>query len=295
MLLVLALHSEEASKRNEDRSDVRKPVVFNLIEKQPVQRNSPLAVTPPRRSVTVLRAKDQNNPQRTTAVGAPNRRISVRSAGMKHRVNVLIRNLPVTKPKILYQGVPNPPRMIASRSLGFVEVNSVEQRPAVRETTWKVEVGRTGLRKYELAFPYVIFRIIFCYGYFDSLSMYYRNSPVNGMQSKLYYPNLPHLSADVRVCLGRGVEQLRAEIHHLSKPEQIQRIIDFVWYDSIWDLQHQAANHFIPWTKLEPKLDSLDTWEKETLRKPTFILKINWEKRRGHWTTVQDVLNLFYE
>lgn len=200
----------------------------------------------------------------------------------------------IVRPAMLYHGVPNPPRRVARRCFDFVEIEIIEQKPQVRETTWNVGGQQMRLVKRELSFPFVVFAILFFQGFLDSLFVFYRNSPSNGSgQTRLYPTNLCNVAQNGRVCLGRAIEELRSQISRLSRPRQMEHILNQFWFDSAFDLSHLPEANYLPWAKIQPEL-SLDEWEKSSLRKPPFILSINWEKR-GHWVTIEELLNPFYD
>lgn len=254
-----------------------------------------------------LRPKLRRRNQRARSAIAPNpdrgaggvRRVNQRNAVLRtgnrqpgSRGRIARR---IVRPAILFHGVPNPPRKVAGRRFDLVEMEIVEQKPQIRETTWNVGRLDKRLVKRELSFPFVVFTILFFQGLLDSLFAFYRNSPSNGSgQTRLYPTNLCNVAENGRVCLGRGIEDLRSQISRVNRERKIDLIVNHFWYESAFDLNHLTEANFLPWAQIEPQLSSLEEWEKSSLRKPPFILSINWA-RRGISVTIEELLNPFYD
>jgi hypothetical protein len=199
----------------------------------------------------------------------------------------------IFRPRILPEGVPNPPRIIVTRRIDPVEIVLIEQKSQVRRTTWDFGVNEQKLRRFDLAYPQTDFKIVFFNGELNSVYVYYGMYPVSGAdEDRLYLPNLTNVGPTGEVCMGHNVDQLRSEIRGFGRDEQIRRILEFFWYGSSFHFQHIREVNFEPWAKIEPRLSSLEEWERQTLLNPHFILSIDWAKR-GKFVTVGEALNPF--
>lgn len=293
LALALVIACAELARRRKNRNPERQRINRNTFtQNQTRPQNAPVG--------NVLARADalRSVVQTIRVVGTGARRFGEQVKPVQ-RVNKLISPIQpkvsqrIFKPRILFHGCPNPPRMIATRKIDRIDICLLEHKPQIRETTWNVGGSEMRLVKRELSFPFVDFRIVFFQDFLDSLFVFYRSSPSNGSgETRLFPTNLCNVAQNGKVCLGRGIQELRAQISRLSRDKQIESILNFFWFDSAFDLSHLPDANYLPWKQIEPRL-SLDEWERSTLRNPLFILSINWEKR-GIWVTVGELLNPFY-
>jgi len=291
LIIALAELARRRKNRNrESRRTNRNTFIENQATLQNVQSGNVLARAEALRSVVETIRVVGTGARRVGNQVKPVQRVNKLVSGTQAKVTQRI-----FKPPIIFHGVPNPPRIIATRKIDPLEIYLVEQRPQVRQVTWNVGGQRRELKKYELSFPYMDFRFAFYQGFLDSLFVSYRNSPANGSPETRFYPsNLCNVAQNGKVCLGRGVEETVSRLSGLSRDKQIEHFLNFFWFDSAFDLGHMPDANFLPWSNIEPQLKNLEEWERFTLRNPLFILSINWE-RRGMWVTLDQLLNPFYE
>lgn len=291
LLILFAGFARRRKKKNRDRRRKKRNA---LIRNQTIPQNGPPRNTPARaqplrpvvRTIRVVGTGARNVRDQVKVVRKVNRLISPIQTRVTQRI---------FKPPMLFPGVPNPPRIIATRKIDPLEIRLLEQRPQVRQVTWNVGGQRIELKKFEHSYPYINFRFAFYQGFLDSLFLYYRNSPANGSPDTRFYPsNLCNVAGNGKVCLGRGIGESLLQIAGLNIDKQIEHILNFFWFDSAFDVGHIPEANFLPWANIEPQLKTLEEWEKSTLRNPLFILSINWE-RRGIWFTLDQLLNPFYE
>jgi hypothetical protein len=275
LIIALAEYARRRKSRNPGRQK-RKCKAFIQDQTQP--QDALTGNVPARRAVKCI-----GDPRRT--VQGVKRVVSLNPTRVTQRI---------FKPRILFQNVPNPPHIVAARKIDPIEIVLIEQRAQVRQTTWDLGVNEKKLRRFDLAFPQTDIKMLFYNNVLSSLFVYYGNSPVNGSdEDRLYLPNLTNVGSTGEVCMGHNVDQLRSEICVLSREEQVKRILDYFWYGSAFHLHHMAEANFKPWAEIEPRLSSLEEWERQTLLNPLFILTIDWA-RRGKFVTVRDALNPFH-
>jgi len=295
LLLLWALYSEGGSEIKTCKSKAREVASYKSIEIPPIRSNNESVRPITGRSVSTFRV---NQTAVARNVASANLRASLVKVCvvLKPVVQISINKkpLPIVKPGILYPSVPNPPRIIGSRSLGLAEVFVVAQKAQLREITWNIGGQQKILRKFQLSFPPTVFRIVFYGGTLDSVYVFYSKSDLSGPHSRVYSSNLCNVAPNGCVCLGKGVDELRAEIRRFDSNTQIQHVVNHFWYGSAFDLNHLPSANFIPWKKIEPKLSSLETWEKQSLRNPVFVLSIDWARRGISWS-VEDILDPYYQ
>lgn len=293
LALIIALGkylSRRKSRKPGRKRNNRKTVIRNQSQSQSGPAGNTSARADALRSVVETIRVVRTGARRVGKQVKPVQRVSRLISPIQTRVSQQI-----FKPPILFPNVPNPPRKVAVRNDNLIEIHILEQRPQVRQVTWNVGGQRIELKKFELSSPYIGLRFVFYQGFFDSLFLYYRNSPANGSPDTRFYPsNLCNVAGNGKVCLGRGIEEALLQLSVLSKDKQIEHILNFFWFDSAFDLGHMPDANFLPWANIEPQLRSLEEWEKSTLRNPVFILSIDWG-RRGIWFTLDQLLNPFYE
>jgi hypothetical protein len=295
LALALVLALAEYARRRKIRNPKRRRKNRNTLTQNQTIPQNVLVGNPPARA-KALRSVVQT----IRVVGTGARRVGERVKPVQ-RINNVISPIQtrvtqrIFKAPILFPNVPNPPRRVAVRNDNLIEIHVLEQKPQARQVTWNVGGQRIDLKKFELSYPYIGFRFTFYQGLFDSLFLYYRNSPANGSPDTRFYPsNLCNVAGNGKVCLGNGIQETLSRFAGLSKDKQIEHILNFFWFDSAFDLGHMPDANFLPWANMEPELRSLEEWEKCTLRNPLFILSINWE-RRGIWFTLDQLLNPFFE
>ncbi|MFQ5881183.1 MAG: hypothetical protein ACE5I9_01740 [Candidatus Methylomirabilales bacterium] len=168
-------------------------------------------------------------------------------------------------------------------SLGLV----VELPPEIRRVGWsETKMGKGGeYTSYWLAFPYVIHIFLFytrqgdeAYrGGFEEMRVYYRNAPLRSPEDALYSPNLfnvqvnPALVSNCRACL-RGHP---ADLQDLPLAEQVEGLLNFFW-ETDFNLDVES-NGFERARTLDPRITSLEAWEKASKADPLFPLQIPWE------------------
>jgi hypothetical protein len=148
------------------------------------------------------------------------------------------------------------------------------QKPMVRGTLWDMGVRETRL----LAFPYLVYVIGFWQGELAKIYIYYSNSPVTKLQDTLYRTNLPNVYADDSCCLGSSgqFENFRRRISRFSQSQRVERVVDSFWaFRFNGDM---TSNCFNPVAGGEPRLSSLEAWERNSRIDKGFILTVSWRR-----------------
>jgi hypothetical protein len=161
---------------------------------------------------------------------------------------------------------------------GLTTMLAVEQAPQVRRLLWDLRpIGEDDpYRERVLAFPYVIYVILFYHGSFEEMRVFYRNGPLESAQDLLCFPNLLNVQAspgtlsNCRACM-RGTPRLGDQ----SLALQTSELINYFWTTGFnIDVEQ---NSFWRAQKIDPRIVTVDAWEQASQHDPLFVLEIPWE------------------
>lgn len=164
-------------------------------------------------------------------------------------------------------------RWVVSR--GPLLLLTVEQPPQVRRFVWRPR-GEREAREYRLAFPYLLYLLLFSEGAFEEMRIYSRAAPLTSEEDPLYLSNLWNVSATeaplakCRACL-RG----RPGFEDLSLAGQVQAAIEFFW-GTDFNLQIEESC-FQRAAKRDERIATLEAWEAASRSDPLFPLGVDWE------------------
>ena len=164
-------------------------------------------------------------------------------------------------------------RWVLSR--GSALILTVEQPPQVRRFAWRPK-GYREAREYSLAFPYILYLLVFSQGSFEEMRIYYRTAPLTSEEDLLSLSNLWNVSATetpmakCRACL-RG----RPIFEDLSLAGQVQTTIEFFWGTG-FNLQIDESC-FQRAAKRDERIATLEAWEATSRKDPLFPLEVDWE------------------
>ncbi|MFQ5657260.1 MAG: hypothetical protein ACE5G5_06940 [Candidatus Methylomirabilales bacterium] len=154
-------------------------------------------------------------------------------------------------------------------------VFAIEEPPQERRITWWDGDG-SGTEHW-LAFPYVIYLVLFHRGSFEEMRLYYRTGPLRTERDELFMANLWNVSAGEsplahgRVCL-RG----RPPFEDLTVAGQVQTAIEFFWGTGF--NREVEENCFERSRDADPRIASLEAWERASREDPLFPLTVHWHK-----------------
>jgi hypothetical protein len=153
----------------------------------------------------------------------------------------------------------------------------IEQKPQVRTLTFannlmENQEGSTGIRRYGLALPYVVFFIEFNQSLFYSLRVGYRNQPIKSAEDKICVSNLPNI-ANLSVCMGNEWKQ--DKLRGGSIAQQATAVINHFWQSTFNRDQRQDFDYYRQYAQLS----TLHTWEQNSQLDPSFILHIPWKEQ----------------
>ncbi len=123
-------------------------------------------------------------------------------------------------------------------------------------------------RSMSLAFPYLLYLIVFVRGEFSRLHLYYAKKPVTSLQDEIYLPSLPNIYEDCHVCM-HGLAS-----HGKSLGDRAREAIGDFWQSEFNDAEFNY--HYAPSRRLDKRIANIWHWEKESKKNPLFVLDVNW-------------------
>ncbi len=143
--------------------------------------------------------------------------------------------------------------------------------------------------KHLLNFPYVILLIVFRRGALTNYQqLYYRIAPLTDEDQELLLPNLYNVAQGYGQRCWLCLAQLR-RISGLGWSEKLARISDHVFcaaYNRSAE-EHEGNSYWAAMRDVDPRVSSVENWERETRRNRCFALQVAWKPAE---TTANQVL-----
>lgn len=153
-------------------------------------------------------------------------------------------------------------------SHGGRQIVVIEQKPQLRSLDFHTDF-RGGGGRYNLAFPYVIFLLIFRNGEFNGLCIYYANKPMGSLDSEVFSSNLPNVDRSNGVCTGfRGCQSS-------SLAGKVEEVIAHFWQSQF---NNDLSGNYSDMATRGGVFSKLKTWQKASQEDPLFVLRVNWLK-----------------
>lgn len=153
---------------------------------------------------------------------------------------------------------------------------AVEHPPQVRHFAWRPGGAKGATQEYTLAFPYVLYLLVFHEGSFEEMRIYYRPAPLTTDVDPLFFPNLWNVSAtDTPMAKCRACLQGRPPFDQLTLTAQVQSVVEFFWGTSFNMAIEESC--FVRAAKRDDRIRTLETWAAASRRDPLFPLAIDWE------------------
>lgn len=153
---------------------------------------------------------------------------------------------------------------------------AIEQAPQVRHFTWRPGRADGATRDYTLAFPYILYLLLFHEETFEEMRIYYRSAPLTADTDLLSMSNLWNVSAtDTPMAKCRACLQGRPPFDELTLAAQVQTVIEFFWGTGFNTAIEESC--FQRAAKRDGRIATLDAWEMASRRDPLFPLDVDWE------------------
>lgn len=183
-------------------------------------------------------------------------------------------------------GSPLPDGVRFVQRRGHATVVVVELPPQVRQVRWisprSSKPFGAGAR-YEgitLAFPYILMVVLFSHGCLTGhQQLFYRSEAIASEHDALYLPNLLNVAEGYGqkcwLCLAN-----MEDVSRLPWNRKVQRVIEHFWEAGFnQSSEHHEGNSYwqqMVQANLDPRINSLENWEKATRVDPFFMTRIKW-------------------
>lgn len=141
---------------------------------------------------------------------------------------------------------------------GKITTIVVEQPPHSRNIRYLEET-------YFLSFPYTQFTINFFEEKIESIYMSMTKKPITGLDGLLYFPCLPNINVDHKVCMG----SIKNSSHEGSMSEKVKSIISTIWQSTFTADYSENFNFFL---RSNFNGRPLTEWKEKTKENPLFIV-----------------------
>lgn len=164
-----------------------------------------------------------------------------------------------------------------------------EIKPGAYRLQWQA-VKDGGYCYRTLALPYVLLVVPFSFHGEEltprpeAIECYYRNEPLMDIKDNLFYPALLNCGPWYGNLLPSWICMSRlnlAPVLYLKTPNErlwktIGRVQNYFFGSSFnWEWPKHWYS-YCRWSEADPRITDVDRWQKETLKDPDFILKVNW-------------------
>jgi hypothetical protein len=157
----------------------------------------------------------------------------------------------------------------------------LEEPPTTRRIRFAARGAREGdeapEESFQLAFPYIIYAIVFQDGDFEEMKIFYRPSPLLSRDDELYLSNL----YNVQLSLGhrahnRACLRPKPDVRDLPLTRQTEKLINHFWNTEFnRDIEDNCFHHY---ASKHQEMVSLSRWEEKSRHDPLFVLRFPWEK-----------------
>lgn len=197
----------------------------------------------------------------------------------------LVEALTREAPKVTFADgspIPDSVRYVHTRETATLAV--VELAPQVRQVRWVADDSParhgdgTCYDSVNLAFPFIILLVLFRDGILSGFQqLFYRTRPLSSEQDELFLPNLLNCAMAYGFV---SVFCLRKLDNIAGRPlgHQIGKVIEHLWdagfnesmnaHGSYWERMREE--------NLDPRISSVESWERATEEDPLFMTKISW-------------------
>jgi len=155
--------------------------------------------------------------------------------------------------------------IVARQTKGQRSCVVVQLPPAVRSFMYS-ETNRL----YRVAMPYVVLVVNFVGQAIDCIYWYYRNETIVSLDDQLFWPNMPNVYANGKVCMGSEKIPLSANL--AQKVDMVVQVIFASHFN-----HHEIECQWKPSVRsITGHPQSFEEWETRSTEDPTFILKLDW-------------------
>lgn len=166
------------------------------------------------------------------------------------------------------------------------EYRQVRGRKSVKKDFGVKKPGELKKTTFQLAFPYILYFLLFHQGIFNGMWLFYRTEPLRSEKDILLVSNLLNIGSGQEVCLGNGREDINKS---QSISRQTSDAIQGFWNSRF---NGELTGRYYSYQEEVKEFETVWDWERASKENPLFPLRVCWE---GLSKTVEDVLKYIFE
>jgi hypothetical protein len=195
----------------------------------------------------------------------------------------------------LPEAIPEGARFIRRR--GDFVVLVIEEKPQTRTVCWladdsPVPFGSGAVyRTARLAFPFIVNAVLFRAGALTGYQQcFFRTEPLRLSTDALLLPNLHNVADGYGLRCWLCLTGLQADLSALSWRDKVSAIRQHLWGGAFNRSSevHEGMSYWSAMRGIDPRIESLDAWERTSREDPFFPLRVAW---RPSGTTVAQVMD----
>lgn len=145
----------------------------------------------------------------------------------------------------------------------------VEQSPQTRTVSVSNSLSkRDDKNSFNLAFPYVVFLLVFKEERLTGFFVHYRNRPLTSLDDRLCRPNLPNMDG-TNVCLGFNGHNV------IGLVARTEEVIGHFWNSQF---NRDWRDNYELYSYRDRRLKNFSVWERNSKENPLFVLDVQWEE-----------------
>jgi hypothetical protein len=177
----------------------------------------------------------------------------------------------------------------------------IEQKPQVRTVSFTAKLvklkkvaseakcKKNGGYRYNLAFPYVYFVVVFDHGRYAYHETYFRNKPLTSVREHIYLAPIPNVYRDVGdnhkpMCMGEDFDESVVQENTVAR--QCDAVIADFW-QSVFSADLGDGEP----EEIDARIADYAAWQENTETDPLFILTVPWTQGKTMKGTVECILD----
>jgi hypothetical protein len=150
--------------------------------------------------------------------------------------------------------------------------------------------NENGNYRFNLAFPYIYFVMVFDNEKYVFQEIYFRNKPLTSVREHVYPAPLPNVfyeknTTNLRICMGG--QDFKREVQQESS---ITRQVEYV-IGEFWQRTFNSDTGTDACSKIDKRLKNYGTWQEHSTKDPFFILDVDWPKGKTIKGVVETILD----
>ncbi len=165
----------------------------------------------------------------------------------------------------------------------------IEQHPQVRSILVGKDAVRhftrheaNGSKRYNLAFPYIIFVICLVGDKLSGMNVYYRKKPINRLTDAIFLPNLPNITTGGGLCIGQDVRFTARDFR-----DYVDELTNHFWQS---EFNTHLPDNYQRMAEHDERVNGICAWEENSAADPLFMLGVDWFTAG---TNIKDIIGGF--